>query len=97
MKEHEIRQADLVGIIGSRGVVSEVVTGKRAISKAQAKALGKLVIRSFAGVVYLDYIIQIKTACLESLTAATMGKNSWYVDIALVWTRFLPNCPYPPI
>lgn len=35
------RQADLVGIIGSSGVVSEVVNGKRAISKAQAKALGK--------------------------------------------------------
>ncbi|HAC63900.1 MAG TPA: transcriptional regulator [Cyanothece sp. UBA12306] len=34
------RQADLVGIIGSSGVVSEVVNGKRAISKAQAKALG---------------------------------------------------------
>ncbi|MEG4306995.1 hypothetical protein [Microcoleus sp. D3_18a_C4] len=33
-------QADLVGIIGSSGVVSEVVNGKRAISKAQAKALG---------------------------------------------------------
>ncbi|MDB9494308.1 transcriptional regulator [Spirulina major CS-329] len=35
-----IRQADLVGVIGSSGVVSEVVNGKRAISKAQAKALG---------------------------------------------------------
>ncbi len=34
------RQADLVGIIGSSGVVSEVVNGKRTISKAQAKALG---------------------------------------------------------
>ncbi|BAZ68309.1 MAG: transcriptional regulator [Pelatocladus maniniholoensis HA4357-MV3] len=34
------RQADLVGIIGSSGVVSEVVNGKRSISKAQAKALG---------------------------------------------------------
>jgi antitoxin component HigA of HigAB toxin-antitoxin module len=34
------RQADLVGIIGSNGVVSEVVNGKRAISKAQTKALG---------------------------------------------------------
>ncbi len=33
------RQADLVGVIGSSGVVSEVVNGKRAISKAQAKAL----------------------------------------------------------
>lgn len=34
------RQADLVGIIGSSGVVSEVVNGRRSISKAQAKALG---------------------------------------------------------
>lgn len=33
------RQADLVGVIGSSGVVSEVVNGKRSISKAQAKAL----------------------------------------------------------
>ncbi|MDV2992375.1 MAG: hypothetical protein N4J56_002029 [Chroococcidiopsis sp. SAG 2025] len=36
-----IRQADLVGIIGSSGVVSEIVNGKRAISKAQAKVLGE--------------------------------------------------------
>jgi HTH-type transcriptional regulator / antitoxin HigA len=34
------RQSDLVGIIGSSGVVSEVVNGKRSVSKAQAKALG---------------------------------------------------------
>ena len=34
------RQADLVGVIGSSGVVSEVVNGKRSISKTQAKALG---------------------------------------------------------
>ncbi|NEP13121.1 MAG: transcriptional regulator [Symploca sp. SIO2C1] len=34
------RQTDLVGVIGSSGVVSEVVNGKRSISKAQAKALG---------------------------------------------------------
>ncbi|NJR67001.1 MAG: transcriptional regulator [Leptolyngbyaceae cyanobacterium CRU_2_3] len=35
------RQADLVGIIGSSGVVSEVINGRRSISKAQAKALGE--------------------------------------------------------
>lgn len=34
-----IKQEDLVGVIGSRGVVSEVVNGKRSISKSQAKAL----------------------------------------------------------
>ena len=40
MESSGTREADLVGIIGSSGVVSEVVNGKRAISKAQAKALG---------------------------------------------------------
>lgn len=34
-------QEDLVGVIGSRGVVSEVMNGKRNISNAQAKALGE--------------------------------------------------------
>jgi HTH-type transcriptional regulator / antitoxin HigA len=41
MQARELKQEDLVGIIGSRGVVSEVVNGKRSISKAQAIALGK--------------------------------------------------------
>jgi HTH-type transcriptional regulator / antitoxin HigA len=36
------KQADLVGVIGSSGVVSEVVNGKRAISKSQAKKLSEL-------------------------------------------------------
>ena len=36
MESSGTRQIDLVGIIGSSGVVSEVVNGKRAISKAQA-------------------------------------------------------------
>jgi HTH-type transcriptional regulator/antitoxin HigA len=36
------KQADLIGIIGSSGVVSEVVTGKRSVSKTQAKKLGEL-------------------------------------------------------
>jgi HTH-type transcriptional regulator/antitoxin HigA len=40
MESSGTRQADLVGIIGSSGVVSEVVNGKRSISKAKAKALG---------------------------------------------------------
>jgi len=40
MEERGLRQTDLVGIIGSRGVVSEVVNGKRSISNAQAKSLG---------------------------------------------------------
>jgi HTH-type transcriptional regulator / antitoxin HigA len=41
MESSGTKQADLVGIIGSSGMVSEVVNGKRSISKAQAKALGK--------------------------------------------------------
>jgi HTH-type transcriptional regulator/antitoxin HigA len=40
LESSSTRQADLVGVIGSSGVVSEVVNGKRSISKAQAKALG---------------------------------------------------------
>jgi HTH-type transcriptional regulator / antitoxin HigA len=41
MESSGTRQVDLVGIIGSSGVVSEIVNGKRSISKAQAKALGE--------------------------------------------------------
>ena len=41
MDTRGIKQSDLVGIIGSKGVVFEVVNRKRAISKAQAKALGE--------------------------------------------------------
>ena len=41
MEASEIKQESLVGVIGSRGVVSEVVNGKRSISKAQAKALAE--------------------------------------------------------
>ena len=39
MEQKGINQSDLVRVIGSKGVVSEVVNGKREISKAQAKAL----------------------------------------------------------
>jgi HTH-type transcriptional regulator / antitoxin HigA len=41
MEASSIKQENLVGVIGSRGVVSEVVNGKRSISKAQAKALAE--------------------------------------------------------
>ena len=41
MESNDIKQENLVGVIGSRGVVSEVVNGKRSISKAQAKALAE--------------------------------------------------------
>jgi HTH-type transcriptional regulator / antitoxin HigA len=40
MEAHSLKQADLVSVIGSRGVVSEIINGKREISKAQAKSLG---------------------------------------------------------
>ena len=39
MAENGVRQRDLLDIFGSRGIASEVVSGKRAISKAQAKKL----------------------------------------------------------
>jgi HTH-type transcriptional regulator / antitoxin HigA len=41
MEQRDIKQSDLVGVIGSKGVVSEVINGKREISKAQARALGE--------------------------------------------------------
>ncbi|MGA3078375.1 MAG: hypothetical protein ABSG56_32440 [Bryobacteraceae bacterium] len=42
MEEHGRRQRDLLDVFGSRGIASEVVSGKRAISKAQAKKLAEL-------------------------------------------------------
>jgi HTH-type transcriptional regulator / antitoxin HigA len=39
MKMNHLRQADIVHIFGSRGVTSEVINGKREISKANAKKL----------------------------------------------------------
>jgi len=39
MEEHGLRQRDLLEVFGSRGIASEVVSGKRAISKTQAKSL----------------------------------------------------------
>jgi HTH-type transcriptional regulator/antitoxin HigA len=40
MEARDLRQTDLVPLVGSKGVVSEIVNGKRAISKAQAKVFG---------------------------------------------------------
>ncbi len=42
LEAHSMRQEELVGVIGSRSVVSEIINGKRSISKAQAKVLGEL-------------------------------------------------------
>jgi len=41
-EEHGLRQRDLLDVFGSRGIASEVVSGKRAISKAQAKKLAEV-------------------------------------------------------
>ena len=41
MAANRLRQADLVPILGSKGRVSEIVNGKRAISKDQAKKLAE--------------------------------------------------------
>jgi len=41
MEDNGLKQADLVGVIGSKGIVSEVVNGKRDISKKQAQRLGE--------------------------------------------------------
>lgn len=41
MEQQDIKQEDLVGIIGSQEVVAEVIEGKREITQEQAKAIGK--------------------------------------------------------
>jgi HTH-type transcriptional regulator / antitoxin HigA len=41
MEQRGLRQRDIAHLLGSSGVASEVVNGKRAISKKQAKALGE--------------------------------------------------------
>ncbi len=41
MSDRGLKQKDLIPVFGSQGVASEVLNGKRGISKAQAKALGE--------------------------------------------------------
>lgn len=41
MEKRRLRQADLLGVFKSRGYVSDVVNGKRAISKRHAKQLAE--------------------------------------------------------
>jgi HTH-type transcriptional regulator/antitoxin HigA len=41
MEQRELKQADLVPLLGSRAQVSDLVNGKRGISKAQAKKLSE--------------------------------------------------------
>lgn len=40
MEQQDIRQSDLVEVIGSGEIVSEAIIDKREISKSEAKALG---------------------------------------------------------
>ena len=40
MEVRGLQQADLIGVIGSSGVVSEIVNGEQEITKTQAKTLG---------------------------------------------------------
>jgi HTH-type transcriptional regulator/antitoxin HigA len=42
MEQNDLRQSDLPPIFGSRGYVSDVVNGKRAISETHDKALGNM-------------------------------------------------------
>ena len=41
VNDRELKQKDLLPVFGSQGVASEVLNGKRGISKAQAKSLGE--------------------------------------------------------
>lgn len=41
VRDRGLKQKDLLPVFGSQGVASEVLNGKRGISKAQAKALGE--------------------------------------------------------
>jgi HTH-type transcriptional regulator / antitoxin HigA len=40
MGDRSLKQKDLLPVFGSQGIASEVLSGKRSISKAQSKALG---------------------------------------------------------
>jgi HTH-type transcriptional regulator/antitoxin HigA len=41
MRENNLKQTDMTGIFGTQSIVSEVLTGKREITKLQAKALAE--------------------------------------------------------
>jgi HTH-type transcriptional regulator/antitoxin HigA len=41
LESNDLKQKDLVPDVGSKGVVSEILAGKRAISKQQARVLSK--------------------------------------------------------
>ena len=41
VQDRGLKQKDLLPVLGSQGIASEVLNGKRGISKAQARALGE--------------------------------------------------------
>lgn len=41
MKDRNLRQRDLLSVLGSRSLISEIINGKRIPTKQQAKALGE--------------------------------------------------------
>ena len=41
MRENNLKQVDMINIFGTQSVVSEILNGKREITKAQAKALAE--------------------------------------------------------
>ena len=41
MREHDLKQTDLLDVFGSQGTISQVLNGKREISKSQAKKLSE--------------------------------------------------------
>lgn len=41
MQDHNLKQTDMLDIFGSQGVVSQVLNGKREISKSQARRLSQ--------------------------------------------------------
>jgi HTH-type transcriptional regulator / antitoxin HigA len=41
VRDRGLKQKDLLPVFGSQGIASEVLNGKRSISKAPAKALGE--------------------------------------------------------
>ena len=66
MDDRSLKQKDLIPILGSKGVTSEVVRGKRTPSKTQALALGK-----FFGVSADLFIVSLKQ---DSQTPSTEHK-----------------------
>ncbi len=41
MEEHQLKQKDLVDVFGSKGIASEILAGKREMSKTHARRLGE--------------------------------------------------------